>query len=68
MVSVPIAPALLVRLLPLRKAFAVITNAGRAEPAMVVRPALVRTVPLLPLEGSITPEFELILPVLRDLF
>ena len=62
----PIASALFMCLLPLWKAFAVITYAGKAEPAMIMRPAFMWTIPLLPDESSGAPESELILPVLRD--
>jgi len=65
-VSVSIAPAFFVRLLPLRKAFAMVAYASKAEPAVIVCPSLMRTIPLLPHEGSVTPESKLILPVLRD--
>jgi len=65
-VSVPIAPALFMCLLPLGKAFAVVTYAGKTEPAVIMSPALVWTIPLLPDEHGVTPESELILPVLRN--
>jgi hypothetical protein len=61
-----ITPALFVGLLPIRKALAVITNACKAEPAMIVGPIFVRTIPLLPNEGNVTPESESILPAFRD--
>ncbi len=67
-VGVVVAPTLLVCLLPLRKTFAVVTNAGKAECAVIMCPALMWPVPLLPLEGSVAPESELILPPLRDFF
>jgi hypothetical protein len=63
---VTVASALFLCLLPLRKALSVVTYAGKAEPAMIMCPAFMWTIPLLPDEGSITPESKLILPILRD--
>ena len=52
-VRVPIATAFLMRLFPLRKTFTVVTHAGEAGPAVVVGPAFVRPVPLLPNEHRV---------------
>jgi len=54
------------RLLPFWETLAMVTYAGKAEPAMIMRPALMGTIPLFPDESSVSPESKLILPVLRD--
>jgi hypothetical protein len=54
------------RLFPLGETLAVVTYAGKAEPTVIMRPAFMWAIPLLPNESSITPESELILPVLGD--
>ena len=49
-VSMSIAAAFFLGLLPFGKARAMVADAGKAKPAMIVRPMLVGRVPLFPLE------------------
>jgi hypothetical protein len=57
-VGVPIATALFMRLLPLGKSFPVITDASEARPTVVVGPAFVWAIPLLPYECRVTKRSE----------
>jgi hypothetical protein len=65
-VGVAITSTLLVGLLPLREAVPMVTNACKAEHAVIVGPILAIAIPPLPNERGVTPESCLVLPRLPE--
>ena len=57
-VGMPIAPTFIVVLREMWETLAVVTYAGKAGIAVIVRPVLVWSIPLLPQECSTPPELE----------
>jgi hypothetical protein len=62
-VRVPVATTLVK--VPLRESISVIAYARKTEPAMIMGPILAIAVPTFPNEGRVSPEFRVILPVVR---